>query len=112
MKRGSMKKRSASYERAIALFPVYLDSYINLGIAYAASGRPDMAIETYTKALAMYPKNSTLYFNLAHAYAVSGQPDRAVENYLKIDTVRPIQQQGLSRISALYMRDSGGLTTP
>jgi len=48
------------YKRAISLSPDNFFAHSNLGVAYAVTGRIDLAIENLTKAISLDPKTEFL----------------------------------------------------
>ena len=55
--------------------------YYSLGIAYAASGKSENAIECYDEAVRNKPRYSEAYHNRGKVYHDIGQNRRAIEDY-------------------------------
>ena len=55
--------------------------YYSLGIAYAASGQSDSAIESYDEAVRNNPEYSEADHNRGKVYHDIGQNGRAIEDY-------------------------------
>lgn len=72
-------KRSAEYlNRAITIYPEYLDAYNNLGIVYKMMNQPAKAIRVLKANIKNDPNYSKNYYNLATAYAENKQFQNAI----------------------------------
>jgi tetratricopeptide (TPR) repeat protein len=61
--------------------PAYADAYINLGAAYRAGGKLDLALSQYQEALRADPARVEAYFNLGNTYRALGRRKEAKDNY-------------------------------
>ncbi|MDI6816193.1 MAG: O-antigen ligase family protein [Actinomycetota bacterium] len=73
----------AQHERGLALNPVMVDAYIDIGVAYAYLNEVDEAIGAWQDALQIAPASDRAYFNLGWAYEQKGDAGRAKDAYLK-----------------------------
>ena len=73
----------AQHERGLALNPVMVDAYIDIGVAHAYLNKVDEAIGAWQDALQIAPASDRAYFNLGWAYEQKGDTGRAKEAYLK-----------------------------
>ena len=65
-------------EAAIALDPKLADAYSLLGYTQAASGRPEIGMQTMKKAIELAPRNEHYQFNLANIYMMNRKMDDAI----------------------------------
>ena len=74
-------KRSAKYlNRAISIYPDYLDAYNNLAIVYKMMNQPEKAIEVLKANIKNDPNYSKNYYNLATAYAEKKEFQNAISS--------------------------------
>lgn len=73
----------AQHEMGLALNPVMVDAYIDIGVAHAYLNEIDEAISAWKDALQIAPASDRAYFNLGWAYEQKGDAGRAKEAYLK-----------------------------
>ncbi|MBS3909772.1 MAG: O-antigen ligase family protein [Actinobacteria bacterium] len=71
------------HELGLALNPVMVDAYIDIGVAHAYLNEIDEAIGAWQDALQIAPANDRAYFNLGWAYEQKGDEGRAKDAYLK-----------------------------
>ena len=67
------------YRHAIKLFPSYSRCYRNLGLAYEALNKWDLAIDAYEKAVFFAPDYAAAHLNLGALYLKLYQYDEAAE---------------------------------
>jgi adenylate cyclase len=69
----------AEAERAVALAPNNADGYLNLGVIFAASGRPNEAVGLIEKAMRLNPRYPPIYpFQLSVAYRMARRYEEAL----------------------------------
>jgi tetratricopeptide (TPR) repeat protein len=80
------------------------DVWINLGVCYLETQRPDLAVEAFERATKADPDQSNAYYLLGTAMGVSGDLDKALELYKKAVEIEPLHQKAqefLSKTEAL-----------
>jgi Flp pilus assembly protein TadD len=75
--------------KAVQINPNFSESLNNLGVALAAKGRFDEAIENYRKAIRINPSYADALDNLGMALTARGQFDEAIVNYRKALQINP-----------------------
>jgi adenylate cyclase len=69
----------AEAERVVALAPNNADGYLNLGVIFAASGRPNEAVRLIEKAMRLNPRYPPIYpFQLSVAYRMARRYEEAL----------------------------------
>ena len=58
-----------------------------LASIYAATRRPELAIDMYEKLLGDFPKKNELYFELVELYAATGENEKALKTIKEVETV-------------------------
>jgi tetratricopeptide (TPR) repeat protein len=64
-------------------------AHYNLGNAYAAKGRDDMAMQRYLTAIDLKPDMSEAHNNLGNLCLSGGRTDEAIEHFIKALSIRP-----------------------
>ena len=77
----------AAFEKAIRLYPEYVDGHINLGISHYSQGLYDEAKEPLTKAVALDPDNPYAHYMLGLIYKIEGQYELAEQELSAVLTV-------------------------
>ncbi|MBE0448025.1 MAG: O-antigen ligase family protein [Actinobacteria bacterium] len=84
-----LKASIEQHYRGLALNPVMVDAYLDIGVAHAYLDDYDKAISAWSDALMIEPDNNRAYFNLGWAYEHKGERLRAKEAYLKAYQLNP-----------------------
>ncbi len=79
----------ASYRRALALDPDYVEAWHNLATALAESGRPEDAADGFARALAGDPNYAPAHNNLANLRREAGDHRAAAEGYRRALALAP-----------------------
>ncbi|MCB9235471.1 MAG: tetratricopeptide repeat protein [Bacteroidia bacterium] len=88
-KSGDWTRTIADYQQALALRPDYFDPQYNLGVALAAVGRKDEALEAYTRALKIRPNYGQALNNRGNLYLEMGNLRLARLDFDQAIKVRP-----------------------
>jgi len=101
----------AEFEEAIEVFSeIAIDSpdnyevWINLGVCYLETQRPDLAAEAFERAIKANPNEADAYYLLGTAMGASGDIDKALDFYKKAVEIEPEHQKAnefLSRTNVL-----------
>ena len=86
---GKLVEAAASYRRALALQPEYIDASYNLGIALHAQGMWDEAVTSYRRVVALRPDYAEAHSNLGNSLHAQGELDEAVESYRRALAHKP-----------------------
>ena len=77
------------YKTTIERNPACWMAHNSLGVALAARGQVDQAIDHYRKALEIKPDDVNAHYNLGNALAGRGQFDEAIDHYRKALQIEP-----------------------
>ncbi len=79
-KNSLLRKSIGEFQKAVSIFQIYPDAYLNMALAYTYLEDNTSAIAAYEMAKKMYPKpNAKVYNNLGFLYGKTGQFDKAIE---------------------------------
>jgi len=97
----------ADYSQAIRLRPDYAEAYNNRGLAYALSGKFEIAnvIADYSQAIKLRPTYAYAYNNRGVAYMASGYPDEALDDFNHAIQLQPDFPQAYSNRGNAYNRE-------
>jgi Flp pilus assembly protein TadD len=73
-------------------------AYDNLGVAHAAEGRFDEAIEDFRKTIQIKPNHFEALEDLGNALANKGRLDEAIDNYRKAIQINPDSSEALNNL--------------
>jgi tetratricopeptide (TPR) repeat protein len=74
--------------RVRSYYPDYLNTWMNLGEAYVALGRPQDAIAAFENALGVNPFHPRVHGALAELYASAGRPDEAARHRASLELLQ------------------------
>jgi len=77
MSLGQPAQAIPALEGALMINAVDADALFQLGLAYYATGQPEMALQNYRQAVRLVPDFAEAYQAMAEGYAVLGQDDHA-----------------------------------
>src|SRR6476620_1714629 len=80
---GNLDAALAEYEKAIALYPKYIDAYNNRANIKLSRGDFEGAVDDYTKASEIAPKSHLGYYNRGVVYADHGDYDLAIADFTR-----------------------------
>lgn len=86
--KSAAKRVESLLENAIAASPHFAEAYLQLGIAYAATGEETEAMAEYEKAIAANPEFSEAHFRLAQACKKSGELARAQQEFRTYEQIQ------------------------
>jgi hypothetical protein len=99
------KNSERLWSYVVEVFPAqreFRDAYVNLGTAYAASGRLDAAEGAFVTALGLDPKNPDVYFNLGAIAHQRGRSDEALDRFRQAIDVDPAHVKSIFNLGVLY----------
>ena len=99
--RGDLPTALAEYQKAVKMYPYFIEAYNNMGEIYSLMGNSGMAISTYIKALDI-EKNYKILLNLGVEYYNNGDYKKALRFFHESITGRPDFQQGNYYIGLTY----------
>ena len=91
------------YEKNLRYTPNSFIQHNNLGMAYAAVGKNELAIVEYRQAIAMKDVYAQVHYNLANALVAVGEADAAVAEYEKSMAMSPSFQFPYQNLLSLYI---------
>ena len=80
--KGDLSTAMAEYQKAIKMYPYFIEAYNNLGELYSLMGDNAMAISTYNRALDI-ARNHKILLNLGVVYYNSGNYSDALKYFLE-----------------------------
>lgn len=86
--KGDLPTAISEYQKAIRMYPYFIEAYNNMGEIYSIMGKSDLAITTYNKALDI-EKNFRVLLNLGVEYYNSGSYDSALTYFLESVKQKP-----------------------
>ena len=98
----------ASYHKALASKPDYVEAHYNLGNVLKNLGKPEEAIASYRKALALKPDYAEAHNNLGNMLWELTKPNDAVASYRKALALKPDYAEAHSNLGNA-LRDLGKL---
>ena len=78
--RGDFSNAISEYQRAIKMYPYFIEAYNNMGEIYSIIGERDLAITAYSKALEI-KKNDRVLLNLGVEYYNSAHYEKALKYF-------------------------------
>ncbi len=91
--RGDLPTAITEYQRAIKMYPYFIEAYNNMGEIYSLMGKTELAINTYTKALDI-DKNYKVLLNLGVEYYNKGNYNSALTYFLESLKTKPDFHEG------------------
>ncbi len=91
--KGDLPTALEEYQKAIRMYPYFIEAYNNMGELYSLMGNSDMAISTYNRALNI-EKNYKILLNLGVEYYNSGDYPRALSYFTESIKGNPEYQEG------------------
>ncbi len=91
--RGDLPTAISEYQRAIKMYPYFIEAYNNMGEIYSIMGKSELAITTYNKALNI-DKNYKVLLNLGVEYYNNGNYDSALTYFLDSIKQKPDFHEG------------------
>jgi len=79
--RGDLPTAISEYQKAIRMYPYFIEAYNNMGEIYSIMGKSELAINTYNRALNI-EKNYKVLLNLGVEYYNSGNYNSALTYFL------------------------------
>lgn len=77
------------FEKALELWPDYMEAHYNLGILLLAEGKMDDAIQHFQKALQLSPDDPQAAFGLGSALCLRGRNEEGVQEFQKALSLDP-----------------------
>ena len=74
---GDLRKSMEHLQKALHIYPDYMEAHNNLGVSYMGLQRFDRAIDEFRKAVALGPSSDKTHLNLGLALLAIGQHDEA-----------------------------------
>ncbi len=91
--RGDLPKAITEYQKAIKMYPYFIEAYNNMGEIYSIMGKSDLAISIYNKALDI-EKNFKVLLNLGVEYYNAGNYNSALTYFLESIKQKPDFHEG------------------
>ena len=95
---GKLDAAVASYRRALALQPNYIEACNNLGNALIDQGKLEEAVASFRRALVLDPKFADSHNNLGNALKEQGKLEEAAASYRRAIALRPAYAEAHSNL--------------
>lgn len=94
----------ASYEKALAADPNYVEAHNGLGVVYSLQGRHELAQRHLARAIELAPGAVHLHNNLGYAYLIQGRDGEAAAAFEQALRLEPANQKALANLAIAYER--------
>ncbi len=107
--RGDTASALLHLERALAIYPVYLEALNNLGTHYHRAANYQRSIQLFRKTTELDPDFATGWLNLGGSFLASGKFRQALEAQLSALALRPddVLANAQTAMSYYYLREYG-----
>jgi tetratricopeptide (TPR) repeat protein len=105
---GSLPRAKQEYEKAIKLYPKYLDAYYNLGVVCEKLGQKGGAIDEYKHYLEIKPDDADVWNQIGVLYDETGSKMEARSAYGKALTINPKYGRAHHNLGVL-LKEAGDL---
>jgi len=102
MNMGRVDEALTQYETATAMFPGFVEGFINAGVAYMRLGRPGDAVTAFRKATLLDPSNELAHYSLGWAYKGLGRLDDALPELKEAERLAPYVYNTRMELAELY----------
>ncbi len=102
--RGDFHEEITHLQRAIEIYPTYVDALNNLGFCYHVTGNQALSVRYLTQATELDPEFHTAWANLSGALWSLGKRDEALKAALHGLSLRPDSASSNSQIAFWYYR--------
>jgi tetratricopeptide (TPR) repeat protein len=80
-------------------------AFHNRGCAFAAEGRPDLAIADYTAAIALLPSYASAWYDRGSVYLLQGIPDKAIADLTEAARLNPRRADARNNRGVAYLEE-------
>jgi len=101
-KKKSFKKAKNLYKKTLAINPLHLDAYNNLGIVLKELGDIDESIICFRKVIEINPSNIFGYFNLGLAYKEKSDYKKATLCFSQVVKINPNHYSALNNLGIIF----------
>lgn len=101
LREGDLKEAEKHHEEELRLLPNFANSYLDIGLVYAAKGELNAAAMAFARAVALNPAVPSGHYNLGHAYDLLGRHEEAVAQFqaaLRLNPNEVVAQQELGSV--------------
>jgi len=105
---GSLPRAKLEYEKAIKLYPRYLDAFYNLGVVCEKLGQKGGAIDQYKRYLEIKPDDADVWNQIGVLYDETGSKKEARNAYQKALAVNPKYGRAHHNLGVL-LKEAGDL---
>lgn len=101
--KGQYKEAIETYNKALRIYPAYVDVYDALALVYKNMGNSKMAIESFKEVIRLKPDQADAYYNLGLIYKDLEIADKAIEFLEKALRLSPDSQNISEELVSLYI---------
>jgi tetratricopeptide (TPR) repeat protein len=102
--KGQVDGALEQFQKALALFPNYVEAHSNLGAALFQKGQVDDAAAHYKRALEINPNHAQANYNLGLVLFEKGQVDDAIAHYRKAVKMSPYYPEAHNSLGNALLR--------
>lgn len=100
------KEAAKHFERALAIYPDFMNPSFDLGRTYMALGEYDKAVSSFKNTIRIKPTFSESYMAVAKLLEAQGKTQEAVPYYEKTIAINPRRAAAYANLSAIYFREN------
>ena len=101
---GQVDEALAHFQKALEIYPNFLEAHSSLGVALLQKGQLDEAIAQFQKALEINPDYADAHYNLGNALLQEGQLDEAVAHFQKADEINPSHAEAHNNLGSALLQ--------
>ena len=102
-KKGDLAGAVQHLQRAIQIWPDYVDAHENLGLAFIRQNKPVEAVQSLRQALHLDPRRSSTHYYLGVALNLQGQKDLAVAEFREAIRGKPNYVSAIINLGNVYL---------
>lgn len=95
-------KGIAALRKSIEIYPLFSDSWIQMGVAYYKMNKPDSAMVCYQEAIKLNPGNATIHNNIGTVYFSKGMYKESLSAFLKATQLDPRYSEAHANAGSAY----------
>jgi tetratricopeptide (TPR) repeat protein len=104
LREGNLDEATKHHEEELRLLPYFANSYIDIGLVYAAKGQLNRAAVAFARAVDLNPAVPSGHYNLGHAYDLLGRHEEAVVQFQKAVLLHPDEVVAQKELGSVLLK--------